>query len=304
MLIDFTNCPIFFKGYGGCNGKKLSVLYEDELWMLKFQGKPKHNKGLNYNNSAVCEHLGSSIFTELGIKAQKTKLGVYKVGSEEKIVVACKDFEIEGKKLYDFGMLKNQVLSSQGSGYGTELENILESIKDQKLFDPKKLEEHFWNIFIVDAFIGNWHRHNGNWGYMHCEKTNRVELAPIYDCGSSLYPEADIVLKKTILEDENEKNLRVFLRPMSAIRNKGEKINYFDFISSLENKNCNLALKRITKRINLDKINELVDSIECIEDIEKDFYKYILKERKEKILDYSLNKLKNKEKKRLRDIEV
>lgn len=59
------------------------------------------------------------------------------------------------------------------------------------MIDPKELCEWFWNMFIVDAFIGNWDRHNGNWGFLYNISTDEITLAPVYDCGSSLYPQAD-----------------------------------------------------------------------------------------------------------------
>lgn len=35
-MIDFTNMPHKNKGYGGKNGSKIPVVYNDELYMLKF----------------------------------------------------------------------------------------------------------------------------------------------------------------------------------------------------------------------------------------------------------------------------
>ena len=67
--------------------------------------------------------------------------------------------------------------------------------------------------------------------------------------------------------------------------------NYFDFINSLENDDCNNALKRIHPKINLEKINQIIDETPYIGNLQKNFYKTILKERKEKILDSSLTKL-------------
>ena len=57
-------------------------------------------------------------------------------------------------------------------------------------------------------------------------------------------------------------------------------INYFDFITSNINYDCNEALYRVYPKIDLIKINNLIDSIECIIKIEKVFYKTIIKERK------------------------
>lgn len=47
------------------------------------------------------------------------------------------------------------------------------------------------------------------------------------------------------LDDPAERELRIFERPLSGIKINGQKIQYFKFISSLENKDCNQALKRI-----------------------------------------------------------
>ena len=72
----------------------------------------------------------------------------------------------------------------------------------------------------------------------------------------------------------------------------GNRINYFEFISSNIDKDCTRALFRIYPKIDLDKINELIDSVECIGNLEKRFYKTMIKERKERILEYSINLLK------------
>ena len=50
---------------------------------------------------------------------------------------------------------------------------------------------------------------------------------------------------------------------------------------------------RITERVDLNRINKLIDSIEVISEKRKEFYKTILKQRFEKILLESYNKLKS-----------
>lgn len=146
-------------------------------------------------------------------------------------------------------------------------------------------------MFIVDALIGNMDRHNGNWGFLYNTLTDMVSIAPVYDCGSSLFPQADSVVMEKVLNDESELKIRVYEFPTSAIFNNGKRTNYFEFISSNYNADCTKALIRICQKINLNIIYELIDNIECINDLEKNFYKTIIKERKEKILDYSLKKL-------------
>jgi len=124
-------------------------------------------------------------------------------------------------------------------------------------------------------------------------KNDSVEIAPIYDCGSSLFPQADIKIMESVIKSESERNLRVYNIPLSAIKKDGIIINYFDFIYSLENGDCNEALKRIVPRIDINKIYKLIEDIPYISDIQKGFYKIMIKERKTKILDKSYDKLIN-----------
>ena len=295
-MIDFTNLPKRKKTYAGANGSKISVIYEGEQYMLKFPATAAKNKQLSYANGCISEYLGCRIFESVGIETQKTLLGTYTVNDKEKIVVACKDFTSAGVVLQDIASLKNTIIDSEHNGYGTELDDIMTAIEEQQAVDPKALKEWFWNVFIVDALIGNWDRHNGNWGFLYDVEHDDMTIAPIFDCGSCLYPQADEEIMKATLENKAEQDLRIFSIPLSGIKMDGKKINYFDFISSLQNKDCNAALKRILPRIDMDKINRIVDETPYISELQKDFYKTMLAKRKEKILDFSLKKLRKLEK--------
>ena len=88
-------------------------------------------------------------------------------------------------------------------------------------------------------------------------------------------------------------NARVFVFPTSALKIDDKKINYFDFISNLKNEDCNNALSRIFPKIDLEKINKIINETECISEIRKDFYKKIIQMRYEKILKYSYEKEKS-----------
>ena len=96
---------------------------------------------------------------------------------------------------------------------------------------------------------------------------------------------------KKCLYDIREINIRVYDFPNTPLKYKGERVNYFNFISSLEYTECNEALKRIFPLINMEKIYKLIEDIEIISDLQKQFYKKMLKERYEKILKFSYNKL-------------
>ena len=295
-MIDFTNLPTKKKTYAGANGSKISVIYNGEQYMLKFPANAPKNKELSYANGCVSEYIGCHIFESVGIDVQKTLLGTYRKNGKEKVVVACKDFTKSGVVLQDFASLKNTIIDSEHNGYGTELSDIMKAIEEQNAVNPIELKEWFWNVFIVDALIGNWDRHNGNWGFLYNVDTDEMSIAPVFDCGSCLYPQADEQIMKATLENKAEQDLRVFSIPLSGIKIDNTKINYFDFISSLQNKDCNKALKRILPRINMAEINNIVDETPYITDLQKTFYKTMLAQRKEKILDFSYDKLRKLEK--------
>lgn len=294
-MIDFTNLPRRNKTYAGANGSKIAVVYNGEQYMLKFPTAPSINKNMSYTNGCISEYLGSQIFAIVGIPVQETLLGTFTKNENEKIVVACKDFTTYDTVLQDFASLKNTIIDSVHNGYGTELSDILTAIDEQQAVDSVALKKRFWDMFIVDALIGNWDRHNGNWGFLYNSRTDEMKIAPIYDCGSCLYPQADEKTMKATLSDPSERDFRIFEIPLSGIKQNGSKIKYFDFISSLKNRDCNVALKRIMPKIDMQKINKLIDDTPFITELQKEFYKTMLSERKLKILDKSLSLLRKRE---------
>ena len=294
-MIDFTNLPVKNKTYTGANGSKICIVYDGEAYMLKFPTPPSRNKKMSYTNGCISEYIGCHIFESIGIPVQKTLLGTYTKNGKEKIVVACKDFTSTGIVLQDFASLKNTIIDSEHNGYVTELSDIMCEIEEQTAINPYELKEWFWNLFIVDALIGNWDRHNGNWGFLYNTETDKMEIAPVYDCGSCLFPQANDTIMQGALDSRDERNLRIYQIPLSGIKINNTKINYYDFIYSLENNDCNSALKRILPKIDLAKINPIIEDTPYIGELQKSFYKMIIKERKEKILDVSLEKLRKRE---------
>ena len=161
---------------------------------------------MSYANSAISEYLGSHIFNMTGIEAQEIILGIYTYKGINRIAAACKDFAGGGSFLQDFASLKNQIIHSGSNKLGTELEDILEAIEKQAFLDPAMLTSHFWEMLAVDAFIGDWDRHNRNWGFLYNEEKDELKLAPIFGCGSCLFPQADEeTLKLCLKTKENSK---------------------------------------------------------------------------------------------------
>ena len=129
-MIDFSTLPHKKKLYTGANGSKRCVIYNGEMYMVKFPPYSTINKDMSYANSCISEYIGCHIFESVGIPVQSTILGTYQVNGREKIVVACKDFTSPYIVLQDFASLKNQVIDTPRHGSGTELSVITSSINE------------------------------------------------------------------------------------------------------------------------------------------------------------------------------
>ena len=96
---------------------------------------------------------------------------------------------------------------------------------------------------------------------------------------------------RAVLDDPEEIRQRIYVFPSSAIKEDGVKIPYAAYISSLKNPECNAALRRIAPRIDMDAIQKIIEDTPSLSSLQREFYLTMLQERKEQILDSSLEKL-------------
>lgn len=282
--IDFTACPrVPGRAYNGANGKKIAVTFEGAVWMLKFppSAADKPND-LSYSNSCFSEHLGSTVFRLLGVPAQETRLGTH-VNGRRKVVCACRDFTVPGVRFYDFCSIKNTVIDSETGGHGTELSDVLTTIDLQQFVDPVVVRRRFWDMFVVDALLGNFDRHNGNWGFLVDERTGRAELAPVFDCGSCLLPQADERIMRLMLANEDELNARIYTFPGSMLKMGGRKINYRDFIAARSEPGLVEALVRLLPRIRALDFAALLDETPYVTNLQRTFLATYLAARRDRI---------------------
>ena len=225
MYIDFSNYPLSDTYYGGSE-KKIGILINNDRFMLKFQKETTFGK----RNNHISEYLGSHIFELLGFNTHKTFLGTYKSNN----VVACKDFIINGYQFVPFNDIGESSLELDKETYQYSYEDIVELLENnKKLTNVEETVSTFFEIYIVDAFLGNFDRHGANWGFL--KKNNRYTLAPVFDNGSSLFPQmVNEDEMKMVIENEEEINKRVYKFPTSQIQLHDKKSSYFEVISSLE----------------------------------------------------------------------
>lgn len=273
-MIDFTNAIEEFNNYKGSEKKK-TLIYDNKKYLVKFPDPVREkNKNISYINNAFSEYVGSNIFKIVGFETQNTVLGKYFYNGKEKIVCACEDFTDDENILYEFESLA--LSTNPDKKIETDIEDIMEVLDENKMIHQEEIKEKFWDMFIIDSLIGNTDRHNGNWGFILNRNTKEIKFSPIYDCGSCLNPMLEDEELERITEIEL-KNLAI--NCYSCIKENGKKINYMTFIKEMKNEECNSAIKRIFDKIDMEKINNFIDSIECLSNVRKEFYKNIIEKR-------------------------
>ena len=275
----YEKTPVMFSGAE----RKFEIIIEGHRYIVKFQKNSE--VGLTFNH--VSEYLGSHIFQTIGIPVQETFLGTY--GGEN--VVVMKNFLDQEDTLVAFNGVGESSLERDKELYQYTYEDITAMLQENmKSTNVTETIERFWDMFIVDALNGNFDRHGGNWGFI--KRNNQYRIAPVYDNGSSLYPKLNTDEKLAeVLASEEEIDQRIYKFPTSHIKVKNRKSSYFEVISSRQFEACNEALKRIVPRVDLARINTIIDDIEGISELRKTFYKVMLQQRFEKILMYTYRML-------------
>lgn len=275
----YEKTPVMFSGAE----RKFEIIIEGFRYIVKFQKNSE--VGLTFNH--VSEYLGSHIFQNIGIPVQETFLGTY----EGKNVVVIKNFLEPEDALIAFNGVGESSLERDKELYQYTYEDITAMLRENvKSTNVEETVDRFWDMFIVDALIGNFDRHGGNWGFI--KRDNKYRIAPVYDNGSSLYPKLNSDEKiAAVLASGEEIDQRIYKFPTSHIKVKNRKSSYFEVISSRQFEACNEALKRIVPRIDLNRINVVIDETEGISDLRKQFYKFMLQQRYEKILMYAYRML-------------
>lgn len=301
-IYDFSSCSLSDRNgtYGGNSGDKEGVLINGEPWIIKY---PKKCSRLNnvadllYSTTPESEFIGSHIYEILGYPVHKTLLGI----KNNHVVVACKDLCEEDTRLVEFRQLKNTYnkvlnekldlsMSPTGSEHFVLLNEILIHLEyNPSLNNISGIKDRFWDCVIIDGFINNNDRNNGNWGILR-NKSGDV-LAPIYDNGASFspnVPEKRIINKLNNL-DSLEKGI---YDSVTAYSLDGKSSARFVDILKINNDNLIKSIKRVIPLIKNNMTN-ICDMINSIPEKAGEF-SIITKERKQlyqKELEVRLNKI-------------
>ncbi len=282
-IMDYSGYDNTGHYYSGSE-KKIGVLVKGKEWILKFQYRDEF--GIRFNH--VSEFIGSHAFSLCGFDAQETRLGTYR-GEE---VVACRKFIRPGDLFVPFNDVGQSSIESDRDKYQYSYSDIMDMLNaNRKLTGHEEAIQFFWDMYIMDALLGNFDRHGGNWGFI--KRDNKYALAPVFDNGSCMFPQMtdEDAMRKVIASKELTDD-RVFRFPTSQIKLDGRKSSYYDVISSLRFPECNDALGRMAARIDMDGLYDMIDAIDCITETHGEFYKHMLRARYEAMVETPLSELR------------
>lgn len=280
--MDFSGYPRNDKSYSGSE-RKIGIDIKGRSYILKFRKADQFGQ-LRFNH--VSEHIGSKIIASTGMNCQKTCLGTY--NGED--VVAMRVFT-EGATFVPFNDVGESTLETDKELHQYSYDDIMLMLrKNKKLLHVEETIDSFWDLYIMDAFLGNFDRHGYNWGFL--KKDGKYEIAPVFDNGSCLFPlmtDEDEMLR--VINSEEGTDERVYRFPTSQIRLGNKKSSYYDVISSMQFEECNKALLRIFPRIDMGAIYRIIDDVDIISDTHKLFYRHMLRSRYSKILEPTYRRL-------------
>lgn len=271
----------------------MGITYNGKNYLLKFPGNLKEQKMknivLSYSNSPVCEYIGSKIYELVGLPVHNTILGT----RNGKIVVACEDFLQDGDRLYEFDKIKvtfePHFLDSNGNetnGVGVDLYEIMMTLQEHPfLQDISGVKKHFWNMFVMDALIGNTDRNNSNWGII-LRKDGSKEIAPVYDNGNCLNSKWDDEKMQIVMDDAAKMEAEAYKARRCVYELQGKRVNPYHVIESMEYQECSDAVQELTPKIEscMNEIWLMVEEIPVLSEIQKRFFTLMIQSRYEKVL--------------------
>jgi len=309
-IIDFTNCNLSSRNleYAGRAGEKRGIIYNNELWFLKF---PKNTIGMNrvtglsYVTSPLSEYIGSHIYEILGYDVHKTILGICNDGKRNKVVCACKDFINDDKNelLIPYTALRNDtnpLIMDRNDDSFASASNINEiefQLKHNTVLSKiKNAKDRFWDVVLIDMLINNNDRNEDNWGIIKYKKEDSYKLSPIYDCGNSFYGKTSDERIADIMSSE-EKLMSSSLNGITAYEDDNEKrISNLDIIKYVKKNNPD-SITRVLKIVNdnLEQIKGFINNIPydyndivIMSEIRKEYYIKTLEIRLSKLKEESV----------------
>ncbi len=275
----------YLADYGGSDRKDGLISPDGARYLIKYSEEHSRTTDMDtsYVNNVISEYLSSHILSIAGFDVHETFLAT----RNGDLLVACRNFTTESRRLIEFGRYMRKFYDSKDIGRIPDIAQIEYVLSSDSALKAHKEEflNSYWQRFAGDAFVGNFDRHMGNWGYIITAE-GEAEVSPVYDNGSTFFPALSEDGMAKVMSDDKEFLERVYLFPKAALKVNGEKVSYRDMLLSGYDSRVNDAVLKIVPQIteSLPRINAFIDRQEFLTDTRKRFYKKVLSARMEHIL--------------------
>lgn len=296
--IGFASLPSFDEwrpdiraNYGGSDRKSGLIDPAGARYMVKYCGKqaPRNDLATCYVNNVVSEHVSSCILGILGYPVHETALGT--LGGEA--VVVCKNFVPSGGELLEFERFMRRHYDAHDIGRLPDINQIYGILETDPVLSAQSdaFKRCYWERFVGDALVGNFDRHKGNFGYL-IDADDTVSASPIYDNGSTLYPNLSEEGMAAVLSSPREIMRRVRLFPRAALGMNGKKVGYYDMMSSGIYSELTSAVTLMVPQMKaaMPAVQEFINGCDFLSDTRKDFYNVMLAERMAFVLEPAYDK--------------
>lgn len=286
---DFSSLDLKVSMYDGA-AEKRTMYMGGYRYMVKFgyvlDPDKRNSTRTSYVNLPVNEYIGSNIFAAVGIPAQRTLLGEWRGQS----VVACLDFMQRLNPVYRLLHFKQLEVSMPGESGRSKarpewdfVRHVLEDSPDLDAVREPAMRR-FRQMICVDALIGNYDRHSNNWGFIADGNANIIDLAPIYDCGSSLAPHLSVEEMQARLADSKLMRDANLDSPTMAMNVHGKRRKYAYFLTGPHGAEFRRELIDLWPRLGKDVTDPVIDAVPHLDDLHRDFYRATLDARRQYVL--------------------
>ena len=277
--------------YSGSDRKSGLISPDGARYMVKYSDKraPRNDLTSSYVNNVVSEYVSSHVLGMLGYPVHETELGTL----DGEVVVACRNFVPAGGELLEFERFMRRRYDSHDIGRVPSIGQIYDILESDPVLSPQagRFKSCYWDRFVGDALVGNFDRHKGNFGYL-INADDSVAASPIYDNGSTLYPNLSEDGMRDVLDDPKEIMKRIKLFPNAALEMQGKKVGYYDMMASGIYAELTHAVVSAVPRIRnaMPAVREFINACGFLSGTRKDFYNVMLAERMAFILEPAYEK--------------
>lgn len=194
--------------------------------------------------------MGSHVYAACGFPVHNTILGYL----DNRLVVACEHINSDTEILQEFKeLIKNadedlfEFFSS--GGHLSDIENVSKILESYSPFKELRFKEHFWNMFVMDVFIGNTDRNLGNFGLVLAG--SQFFISPVYDNGSSFNCRLTSNEMQNVFKNWKVGKKSTILNSACPYKSNNEAISPLKYIKITRNYDCIDAIGRVVPKINL-----------------------------------------------------